>query len=137
LSIRSWILGRFPERVTTLEGQTDSLGDEVETLRSVWMEKERTYEAQLARFEALTEEIDERIDRGNKIWRAIRARERRQEVLEDFDDPQQLHLLDGEGGEGEGVPPMHPDLAAPGTSLPPHKEIARQIAGQIIGSKQA
>jgi len=137
LSIRSWILGRFQERVITLEVQTDLLEDEIETLRSVWTEKERTYEAQLARFEALTEEIDERIDRGNKIWRAIRARERREEVDEDLDDPRQLHLLDGEGGEGEGVPPLHSDMAAPGTSLPPHKEIARQIAGQIIGSKQA
>ena len=133
MSIREWILGPWPEEIARLAKVIEATDAETEALAQAWTEKERSLDRQLDRLQALTEEIDERIDRGNKIWRAIRARERREEVAEDGEDPRQLHLLDGEGSGEEGMPSVHQHVEIPGRPVPAHKEIARQMARNLIG----
>lgn len=85
----------------------------------------------------MAEELDERIDRGNKIWRRIRSREvaeaERRELEGESESDGQVSFFDGEGGEPEGVPSMFGDLAPPGARLQPHQVVAREIARRIAG----
>jgi hypothetical protein len=83
------------------------------------------------------EYMENRIDRGNQVWRQIRARERREEIDaedEGESDPRQGVLPLDEGGSGEErLRPLSADLE-PGTPEPPYVEAARLIAEQIRGN---
>lgn len=117
-----------------LESRVERLLDEFVKLSQTVTDRTREWDHRLERFEALTEEIDARIDRGNKLWRRIRAREVREaERAEDEgeaeEDPQ-LHFEHGEGSNGEGVYSMYGDMARPGNALQPHQQVARALALQ-------
>lgn len=83
------------------------------------------------RWDLLLEDLDERIERGNKAWRRVRASERRQqerdegEEIEESDED--LPLFHGNGSADARMPSVHHDLGHP----EPHREFARQIARQI------
>ena len=128
---------QIERRIERLEAQNDRLVEEHLKLSQLVTDRAREWEAQLKRFEALTEEIDERIDRGNKLWRRVRARERREEEREEYEgeeeEDEQLHLEHGTGSNGQGVRPMFGDLAPPGAPLQPYQEVARRIAWMKAG----
>ena len=119
------------KRLEKLERKYDVLKDLLEASS----EMERTVALEFQRLKALTDEIDARIERGNQIWRQIRARERREEKsreLEEFEDPdQELLPFDGARGFKEGVPNMPPDVAAARASIQPHEEVARALAQSV------
>lgn len=94
-------------------------------------------EALERRWELLQEDLDDRIERGNKAWKRVRSAERREEVRlelegEDAQSPE-LHLFDEPGGEPERVPSMYGDLANAGQPPAPHQQVARDIAQKIAG----
>ncbi len=88
----------------------------------------------------LMEEVNERVESGNTVWRRIRstesAKERREERAEEFEgqpvDPAQEVLpFDAAGSDPRGLSYMPEDLDDP-TQQPwrvAAKELARQIAG--------
>lgn len=121
---------RVRDLIGSLEGLERDVRDELRTLGQRIEESERSVRL-------MAEEMDERIDRGNKIWRRIRARERAEEERQEFEGEEptseDLSLFDGAGGNGQGMPPMYGDLGAPGTHLQPHQQIAREIARKIAG----
>lgn len=88
-------------------------------------------------FRLMVEEIDERIERGNKVWRKIRAAQeyeaRAQDESEYDESDGQLPLGHGGGGQAEGVSPLHPNMGRAEPELPHHEQIRRQIANQIAG----
>lgn len=94
-------------------------------------------EALERRWELLQEDIDERIERGNKAWRRVRSAQRVEEQrleLEGEEPPgPELHLFDEPGGEPERVPSMYGDMGDAGQSPAPHQQVAREIAQRIAG----
>jgi len=105
--------------------EIDSIIDDV--LKRV-TESERTLHEEIQRFKALNDEIDYRIERGNARWREIRARERRQEELE---ESERLSEGDARGSDQEEVFPMHGGMAE-STHSPveaARRALARAIAG--------
>ena len=128
---------QIESQILALGQQVTKLLDEFLKLSQTVTDRTREWDAHLKRFEALTEEIDARIDRGNKLWRRIRAREEREKEREEYEgeeeEGEQLHLEHGTGSNGQGVRPMYGDMAAPGTTLQPYQEIARRIAWMKAG----
>lgn len=89
------------------------------------------------RWQGLLEDLDERIDRGNKAWRRARAGEaaarRREEPQEDLAEPgedENLPLFDGQGGDGGGVWAMPDSLGRP--TLPSPEQAGRAYAEAVI-----
>ena len=84
---------------------------------------------------SVVEEIEARIDRGNKLWRAIRARESAAEEREESEDipnpPQHVLPFDDERSGVERVRPMYGDMAGSGEEPKPHQVVAREIAHRI------
>jgi hypothetical protein len=80
------------------------------------------------------EQVEERIERGNKVYQRARAAERRLEEQREseglYESEAEVSLGDGEGGPGEGVPHMPQHLEDPGDSRPVHLQVADQIAAQ-------
>lgn len=101
------IMGMFSRKpepdVTPLEGRIVVLEKQLDGL-SEWATKMER------RWADLLEEVEERIDRGNKQWRRVRAAQRREEILEEDEgeEEESLDLFGGNGGGGhqEGVPPL-------------------------------
>ena len=124
-------------QIRELYHRVDKVLDELMKVSQAQKELEITFERDLDRFKALTDEIDARIDRGNKIWRQIRARERaqaeRQEYEGEEEEDEQLHFEHGTGSNGQGVRPMYGDMAPPGATLQPYQEVARRIAWMKAG----
>jgi len=124
--------GKANDRLTQLENKMTELVNQrelpIQTLNERITQLERT-------LNAITEEIDVRIERGNKIWRQIRARERREEKRAEeqgeFDEDQQVFDFDGAGGQPEGMQGMSPFVAAPESSLQPHEEAAKALAAAV------
>lgn len=85
----------------------------------------------------MAEEMEERIDRGNKIWRKIRASEyyeRLQEERDEDEDPDpQLYLEHGNGSQGERLPPVHRGVGHIGPSSTKAREVAQALARRIAG----
>ena len=128
-------IGRWIKRIVSEELADHHLGmvARIETFEKEADDTSRTVNGELNRLRALTDEIEVRIERGNKIWRQVRAAEVRLEKLaggEDVDEPDgQLPLGDGEFGGGEGVPPLHPDLDPD----PPYIQAAKEYARSLLG----
>ena len=105
----------------------------IETFETEQDETSRTINGELSRLRALTDEIEVRIERGNKIWRQVRAAEVRLEKLgereDDAESEGQLPLGDEEFGGGEGVPPVREDLDPD----PPYIQAAKEYARSILG----
>lgn len=89
-------LAPLEARIVVLEKLTDGLAEWATKMERRWAD--------------LLEEVEERIDRGNKQWRRVRAAQRREEELEDGEEDSESHpdLFGGyaPGGNGEAVPPM-------------------------------
>lgn len=100
-----------------------------EWLVEITVERARINELQ-REFKSLAEYVESRVEDGNKVWRRIRASQRREEESVDGEDPEQLHILDGGGGEGEGVPGMHTDM---GTDAERLLQVQRSIIHQQTG----
>lgn len=85
----------------------------------------------------MAEELEERIDRGNKIWRKIRASEYYEKQREDGEDDEQavLEFLSehGNGGEAEAVPPLHRHMGQPRTTTSTAREVGKALARRIAG----
>lgn len=122
------------ERVTHLLRSLDQLEAEVSSGLRKLTERVEGSERSVR---IMAEEMDERIDRGNKIWRRIRSKEHAEAeraALEGEPEPDEnLPLFNGEGSDSQGLRPMYGDLAAPGERLQPHQVVARQIAASIAG----
>ena len=135
MSIKGWI------RKTALEATKDFLADlkgflaQAEDLQRQVTGLAREVQDELHKLKAATEEIDHRIERGNQIWRNIRAAERRQEILEEEEewdevprgdeggsDPRQMQLLPEDMGPTPGDRDFHLAVAA---------EIAQRIASGL------
>lgn len=85
----------------------------------------------------MAEEMEERIDRGNKIWRKIRASEYYEKQREEGEDDGQafldFHPGNGGGGEAEELPPLHPALAHRRHAATKAREVGRAIARRQAG----
>ena len=136
MGIKRWIKTIATEAVQEKIDHVHAILDAEMAKNQRVMDLARDVERELDRLKALTDEIDARIDRGNKLWRAIRARERRAAELEEvegFDDPRQGFLpLDGGGGEEDGLPDM-PDVLEDGHEhLAPHERFAKEFARSLL-----
>lgn len=122
------------ERVREILKSLERLETEIENELQVMQGKVET-NARSVRL--MAEEMDERIDRGNKVWRRIRAKESRdaeRREIEGEEEPSgELPLFDAPGGQPEGVRPMYGDMGGGGQALQPHQIVARQIARNIAG----
>lgn len=97
------------KRIEAVEEELARVSATLRKITDAISDRERTWDGTLKTFEALTDEIDSRIERGNQIWRQVRARERREEKLEEPEgDPEG----DARGGETEGVPALRTGVAA-------------------------
>lgn len=98
------LMGIFSRRPEPAKEEFGSLLRRVDALEE-WAEKMER------RWHEFLEEAEERIDRGNKQWRRVRAAQRREEELEDGEGEEEPHpdLFQGHenGGRAEGVPSMH------------------------------
>lgn len=95
-----WI---FRKKTDDAETEQRNLLYRVEALEEWATKQER-------RWNGFIEEAEERIDRGNKQWRRIRAAQRREEVLEESEGESEPHpdlFRSHENGSGaEGVPAL-------------------------------
>lgn len=85
----------------------------------------------------MAEEMDERIDRGNKIWRKIRASEYYEKEREEREEHEptgsELRLFDGNGSAEEAVPAMHPGMAHRGDAVSKARQMGRALARRKAG----
>lgn len=85
----------------------------------------------------MAEEMEERIDRGNKIWRKIRASEyyeRLQEERDEDEEPDpQLYLEHGNGGAREGMQAMHRGLGHIRPTATKAREVGKALARRLAG----
>lgn len=134
MSIRTWIQKIAAEVVDDAwHPITADLGDAKLALERV-TELERKVERELSRLENLTEVIDARIEKGNQIWRQIRARERREEIQaeeEEWDD--EVSGGNAGGGNGQGMLPLHGHMEPPPREVPLHIRVAEDLARRIAG----
>lgn len=111
--------------------------DDVTERISALTDLERTLLHERERLSLTLDVINERIENGNRLWRAIRARERREEQRAEGDEEQdpypQLQLFDEAGGSGEGLPPMHRPVDRAGKPLTAAQEVGQAIARRIAG----
>jgi len=112
------------------EGGSPAVMEQVSALTVRVTELERT-------LHGIVEEVEARIDRGNKIWRQIRARERREAESfdsEDGDDQEredeQVPLFDDPRGRGYGVPSMPGGMA---NNTPYHEQVRQRLAALKAG----
>lgn len=122
-------------RIRDLLRELRSLEDQVERTFRDWEERVGTTEK---RVRLMAEEMEERIDRGNKIWRRIRASQRYEEEHSDGEEEpeeeaQYLLPVDGNGSQRSRLPSMYGDLGIPGNPLQPYQEIARALARRRAG----
>lgn len=100
-------------------------------------EIEERLDAQAKAGRLMAEEMEERIDRGNKVWRRIRASEyyekQRQDSEEDEDPGFDLPSGDGEGGGPEGVQYLPPRMGWPGRPPTKAQEMGKALARRIAG----
>lgn len=121
-------------RVRDLLAEVDGLKTEIHTR---FRELEERTDSQARQVRLMAEEMEERIDRGNKVWRKIRASEyyeaQRQDREEDEDPSFDFYSGDGEGGNGEELPPLHQNVGRlgrpPSKAAALGKDLARRIAG--------
>ena len=91
-------------------------------------------EALERRWNGLLEELDDRIDRGNKAWRRIRAKERRQEVAEEEEDwDDDVPRGDARGGNGQGVLPLPNGVEARPSGNAAWEDARRALNRRIAG----
>lgn len=128
-------LSRQTERVRKLLHRLTELEESVERSFNVIQEQLDSHGKTVR---LMAEEMEERIDRGNTIWRRIRAAQRYEERVEEDEgqpDAEQLFLGDASAGAQEGMPSMYGDMAYPGEALKPWQQVARSIAHQIAGKR--
>jgi hypothetical protein len=136
---------RETERCTErLDAQERRVREVLEELRELERSVEMSLRSLGERFDSqgkhlriMAEELDERIDRGNKIWRKIRASEyyekEREEREGEAESYPNLSLFDGESGQGEGVQPVHPGLAHRQDAESKAQEVGKALARRIAG----
>jgi len=127
-----------------IQKQSRRVGDAFKEIEEVQGEIAKRFRDVEERLEAhqravrlMAEELDERIDRGNKIWRKIRASEyyeaNRDRSEEDEDANFELHFGNGEGSPEEGVPTVHQSMVWPGRPPTKAQEVGKALARRIAG----
>lgn len=137
MSIKQWIRG------LALETTAADIFKVRQELKEVWQrlegltDLERTLKHEHERLKITLDVIDQRIEKGNAIWRQIRARERREQEREDEleeeaagTDPRQLPLLDDAGSGDPRVRNVRTDMESdPRARIAAiRREYARRIA---------
>lgn len=121
---------RVRDLLGTLEGLEGEIRSELRALAIRVEDGERS-------LRVMAEELDERIDRGNKIWRRIRARERAEEERAEFEEESEtdsdLPLFDGNGSGAEGVHPVRNYLEDPPVSQQGYRAVGRALARRLAG----
>jgi len=135
LNVKRWIQRLATEAVARLFDEIHGRLEDFEARILEFTDLERTVGRELERLKGLTDEIDHRIERGNKIWRQIRARERRAEGLEELEESDQLSFGDEEGGGVEGLSPVSEGLDDYRPTLRPHQEVGKALARQYLEGK--
>jgi hypothetical protein len=132
---------RSLERITD---RIDKLDSELAKERTSRLEAQEKFQEQvrelagnvdreLDRLRSLTDEIDARIDRGNKIWRQIRARESFEEKRRDEEGWGELPEGDARGSDPQGVLPLHGNVEGITRFEPGWDEIKRAWNRRIAG----
>ena len=145
------IVGIFSGRSADLEATREAIERQSQALRRVKEEiddLEREVDQRFANWEArlqgaearqrlMAEEMEERIERGNKAWRRVRASqpyaEQHGDGEEEPEPDSDLPAGNGEGRPEQRVRSMYGDLAPPGASPQPYQQVARLIAQRIAG----
>lgn len=121
-------------RVRDLLDRVRLLEDEIHKLLKGLGER---LDEQERRTRLMVEEMDERIDRGNKIWRKIRSHEyyaqQREDGDEDEDANLEFHFGNGEGGPPEELPAVHPGMGWPRRTPSKAQEVGKALARRLAG----
>lgn len=117
------------KRIEAIEARIDYLSEAVSTFLEDVQKSERRIQEEIQRFKQLNDEIDYRIERGNKRWREIRARERREE---ESDESEGLPEGDARGSEQEELFPMHGGMEE--STLHPVEAARRSFARAIASN---
>ena len=98
---------------------------------------EESVDLQAKTVRLMSEELEERIDRGNKIWRKIRASEYYEKERAESEDESgadyDLFTGDEMVGGTEAVPPMHRSMGHPRETATKAREVGQAIARRIAG----
>jgi len=127
-----------------IENQTKRIRDVLQEMRDLEVEIRRRFQelednqdAQGKAVRIMAEELEERIDRGNKIWRKIRASEYYEKQREDSEEDEQAILEfyqgNGESGPAEELPPVHRGMGHIGSAHTTAREVGQAIARRIAG----
>ena len=125
--LRRWIQRIVEELMKAQVARWEALEQEVYQEIQIFREAVREYDKTI-------EETQERIDRGNKIWRKIRAREKYQEIRaeeEGWDD--ELPESDAGGSEGQGMLALHPGVEGLSRPEPGWEEKKRALNRRLAG----
>lgn len=112
--------------------------DDLETeVKRRFTDLEENVDLQAKTVRLMSEELEERIDRGNKIWRKIRAAEyyerERADSEDDEDASYDLFSGNGEGRAPEELPPMHRNVGDPRSASSTARQVGQAIARRIAG----
>jgi len=127
-----------------IEKQSKRIRDVLREMRDLEMEIKRRFQeledgldSQGKAVRLMAEEVDERIDRGNKIWRKIRASEYYEKQREDSEEDEQpafdFYPGNGEGGPQETMPPVHRGVGHIGAAHTTAREVGQALARRIAG----
>ena len=75
-------------------------------------------------FKAFIEYADKRVEDGNRVWQRIRSRDSAEKRRLGEEDGGELQEVDAPAGNGEGMQPVHEDLAS---QLSPVEQVRQQI----------
>lgn len=127
--------GKDIEELRSLhEGLRRETKRSLEVFHERWIELNNRADEQISRLERVLDEVEHRIDRGNKIWRQIRARESREaerEEEEGWED--ELPEGDAGGGREQRVLPLHESMGTFSGTTAEWEEKKRAVNRRLAG----
>lgn len=135
MNIVKWIRNLAKQELEEQMAGILKIEDRVIELEREITDLSRTASREIERIRILSDEIDQRIERGNKIWRAIRAREvratEREELEGELDADQGVLPLYADGSGEVRMPNLPHGVEDPDQHLAPYERFARDFARQV------